>query len=75
MVKDLEWRGGVNERFTGVEKADLAGRGGYRVGVDKTSPWHTPRARSATERDGERNGMACGVNEKVYGCGKKVLSG
>jgi len=28
MVRGIEWRGGVNERFTGVEKADIASRGG-----------------------------------------------
>jgi len=59
MVKGIEWRGGVNERFTGVEKADKTGRGGVpspgvknESGEKKTSPWQTPRARFATDRGG-----------------------
>ena len=58
-----------------VGNAEIAGRGGYRVVVDKTSPWHMPRARLATERNGERNGMEWGMNEEVYGCGKEDLAG
>ena len=70
MVKGMEWRDGVNERCTDVDNKVLAGRGEYRARSEKNEPWHKPRARFATERDGEGNRMAWRGEREVYGCGK-----